>query len=142
MQTFADFRRQFELAIERFLNGDASLWKSNVSREADGTIMGAWGDYERGWRDLSPRYDLGRRALPEQRRPRALRVPLDGRERRHCIRGRDRAQHRARRRAGATGGDEPSRHALFRREEGAWKLLHRHADPLMRKTAATEVLSR
>jgi hypothetical protein len=71
MQTFSDFRRQFELGIERFLNGDPTLWKSNVSREADGTLMGGWG-----------------------------------------------------------------------REQGDWKLLHRHADPLMNKTAPADVLSR
>jgi ketosteroid isomerase-like protein len=29
---------------------------------------------------------------------------------------------------------------LFRKEQGEWKLLHRHADPLMSKTAAAAVL--
>jgi ketosteroid isomerase-like protein len=30
---------------------------------------------------------------------------------------------------------------LFRKEQGEWKLLHRHADPLMGKTAPGAVLS-
>jgi ketosteroid isomerase-like protein len=29
---------------------------------------------------------------------------------------------------------------LFRKEQGEWKLLHRHADPLMSKTAPAAVL--
>jgi ketosteroid isomerase-like protein len=29
---------------------------------------------------------------------------------------------------------------LFRKEQGEWKLLHRHADPLMTKTAPAAVL--
>jgi hypothetical protein len=45
MKTFAEFLPRFEQGIERFRNGDATLWKSNASHEADGTIMGAWGIY-------------------------------------------------------------------------------------------------
>jgi ketosteroid isomerase-like protein len=31
---------------------------------------------------------------------------------------------------------------IFRMEEGAWKLIHRHADPLMQKTAPDAVLQK
>jgi hypothetical protein len=34
MKTFAEFLSRFEQGIERFLNGDATLWKSNVSPAA------------------------------------------------------------------------------------------------------------
>ena len=43
------------------------------------------------------------------------------------------------------GQDEPAPMALrvthvFRKEEGVWKLVHRHADPLVDKTAPATVL--
>jgi ketosteroid isomerase-like protein len=87
MKTFAEFLPRFEQGIERFLNGDATLWKSNVSHDIDGTIMGAW---------------VG------QKEPAAMSL---------------RVTH------------------LFRKEQGGWKLLHRHADPLLSKTAPADVLS-
>jgi ketosteroid isomerase-like protein len=142
MQTFADFRRQFELGLERFLNGDAALWKSNASREADGTIMGAWGDYERGWSKVAPRYDWAA-ARFENSGARVhfeyLSMGVSG----------DLAYTIAieRSRVRIIDQKEPAAMSLrvthlFRKEQGEWKLLHRHADPLMSKTAPAQVLSR
>lgn len=141
MQTFGDFRRQFELGIERFLNGDPTLWKDNVSREADGTIMGAWGDYERGWSELGPRYDWAA-ARFENSGARVhfeyLSMGVSG-DLAYTI-SIERSTVRI------VGQEQPAAMRLrvthlFRKEQGEWKLLHRHADPLMSKTAPAEVLS-
>lgn len=78
MQTFADFRRQFELGIERFLLSAEQVRDAQTHR--------------------------GRLVPPDD----AHRAALD----------RDRIC------------------------QGEWQLLHRHADPLMSKTAPTDVLSR
>jgi ketosteroid isomerase-like protein len=31
---------------------------------------------------------------------------------------------------------------IFRKEDGAWKMIHRHADPLIDKTAPATVLKK
>jgi ketosteroid isomerase-like protein len=46
-----------------------------------------------------------------------------------------------------TGQDKPTPMALrvtqvYRKEDGAWKLVHRHADPLINKTAPATVLQK
>src|SRR5215216_6142317 len=51
------FLPHFEEGINRFINGDPTLWKQNASHRDDATIMGAWGAYERGWNEAGPRYD-------------------------------------------------------------------------------------
>ena len=52
-----DFLATFEEGTRRFMNGDTTLWKENVSRRSDAMIMGAWGAYEKGWPEVSARYD-------------------------------------------------------------------------------------
>src|SRR4051812_42133807 len=56
-ETFSRFLRVFEEATTKFINGDASAWKELASQSQDGTVMGAWGAYEKGWPQLAPRYD-------------------------------------------------------------------------------------
>jgi ketosteroid isomerase-like protein len=141
MKTFAEFLLRFEHGIERFLNGDASLWKSNVSQEADGTIMGAWGDYEKGWGELASRYDWAAARFEESGARvqfQYLSTGVSGdlaytvaieRSSVRIVGQKDLANMRLR-----------VTH-LFRKEQGEWKLLHRHADPLMSKTAPEAVLA-
>ena len=51
------FLARFEDGVSRFLNGDPAAWKQHASGRDDVTVMGAWGAYERGWREAGPRYD-------------------------------------------------------------------------------------
>ncbi len=141
MKTFAEFLPRFELGIERFLNGDATLWKSNVSQEADGTIMGAWGDFEKGWSELGPRYDWAAARFEESGARVQFQYLTSG------VSG-DFAYSVAIERGTVriVGQKNPAAMSLrvthlFRNERGEWKLLHRHADPLMSKSAPAAVLS-
>lgn len=140
MKTFTEFLPRFELGVERFLNGDATLWKSNVSQESDGTIMGAWGDYEKSWAELEPRYDWAAARFEESGAQVQFQYLSSG------VSGElaftvaiERSTVRL------VGQKEPAAMSLrvthlFRKEQGEWKLLHRHADPLMSKTAPAAVL--
>ena len=131
------FLAQWEEAQTRFINGDPSLWKQNASHRDDATILGAFGGSgEKGWDAVGARYDWassqykgGGATLKVE----YLAVVVSG----------DLGYTVAiERQEGARVGDQqdPTRRALratqiFRREDGRWKLLHRHADPLIQKTA-------
>lgn len=141
MKTFSEFLPRFEHGIDRFLNGDATLWKSNVSQEGDGTIMGAWGDYEKGWHELEPRYEWAAARFEESGAHVQFQYLATG------VTG-DLAYTVAIERSVVriVGQKRPATMCLrvthlFRREQGEWKLLHRHADPLLSKTEPGAVLS-
>ena len=59
------FLVQFEEGTSRFINGDPTLWKRNASQRDDVTIMGAWGGYEKGWKDVGARYEAVTSRLKE-----------------------------------------------------------------------------
>jgi ketosteroid isomerase-like protein len=139
---FRRFLPTFEEGTRRFMNGDTALWKSNVSRRPDVIIMGAWGAYERGWPEVSARYDWAGARFKDSGanlRVEYLAASVSG----------ELAYTTAIERAdvGLQGQDKAAPMALrvthvFRREEGGWKLILRHADPLMGKTAPDAVLKR
>lgn len=136
------FRPRFEEGTSRFINGDPSLWKQNASHRDDVTIMGGWGAYEKGWQEVGARYDWASARFRESGAKVKVELLSSG------VSG-DLAYTVAieRNEVLVVGQDKPAPSALrvthiFRREDGSWKLIHRHADPLISKTAPDTVLQK
>lgn len=141
--TFREFLPLFEQGTTRLLNGDAALWKRNALHGEQATIMGAWGAYEKGWAEAESRCgwaaarfrkDGGATMSVEML---AMRASADlaytvaiERSVVHLV-GRAQAAPVALRVT-----------HVFARDNGAWKLAHRHADPLTVKTAPADVLQK
>jgi ketosteroid isomerase-like protein len=141
-ESFRQFLPHFEEGTSRFINGDPTLWKANASQRDDATIMGAWGAYEQGWDEVGPRYDWAAARFKESGAKVSVEYLASG------VSG-DLAYTIANERSEAlvAGQDQLAPMALrvthlFRMEDGEWKLIHRHADPLMEKTAPETVLQK
>jgi ketosteroid isomerase-like protein len=138
--TFRAFLPAFEAGITAFINGDPTRWKQNASRRDDVTIMGAWGAYEKGWSEASPRYDWAAARFRESGATVDIEYITSG------LSG-DLAYTVAIERSlvHLADSEKSAQMALrvthlFRKEDGAWRLVHRHADPLIGKTAPNTVL--
>ena len=142
--------KEFQRAVEAvyatfgaFGAGDAAPFAALWSRRDDVTIFGGFGAYERGWAAVGPRLDwaasrFGGGGQPTRYEPLAAGSSGDlgyavGLERSAGV-------HLA-------GREESSPMLLrvthlFRREDGAWRIIHRHADPIAAKTAPEAILPR
>ena len=140
--TFAEFLKGFEEATSGFLNGNAAPWKELASHGEDVTIMGAWGAAETGWTQANTRYDWAAARF----HPSGARVHVQ-----YLSSGEsgDIAYTVAIERSIVQVAGEPRAAPmalrvthLFRKEHGRWRMIHRHADPLMTKTAPAQPLQR
>ncbi len=136
------FLPQFEEGTQRFMNGDAGLWKENASHGADVTVVGGWGAYEKGWAEAGPRYDWAAARFKPSGAKLRVEYIASG------VSG-DLAYTVAIERSEVQVVDQSGVMPIalrvthvFRKEAGTWKLLHRHADPLMAKTAPASVLQK
>ena len=136
------FFPQFEEGTHRFINGNPNLWKQNASQGDDATIMGGWGAYEKGWKEVGRRYDWAAGRFRESGAKVKVEYLSSG------VSG-DLAYTVAIERSEVrlVDQDKPAPMALrvthiFRKENGVWKLVHRHADPLIDKTAPATVLQK
>jgi ketosteroid isomerase-like protein len=131
LQTFLP---QWEAAQIRFINGDPTLWKQNAAHSDDATMLGAFGGHEKGWNEVGERCDWASSFFKETgatERFEYLNIGVSG----------DLAftvaiEHQEEVRM--VDQEAPAPRALrvtqiFRKEDGVWKLLHRHADPLVEK---------
>lgn len=128
-----------QAAIGEFVHGRAEAWLASCSHRADATLFGGWGGHERGWEELEPRYRWaaahfagGDVAFSELSRF------VGG--------GLAATVHHERMRA-RLSDDEPASIALrvthiYRQEETGWKLVHRHADPLIEIQSPQSVVER
>jgi ketosteroid isomerase-like protein len=135
---FDDTVDAIQRAGSTFLSGDAEPAKNFWSRADDVTIFGGWGAYELGWAQVGPRLEWAATrfaggSLVYEALTSGSSVDLG-----YTI-GLERSQVRL-------VGTEDMRPmllratAIYRREGGAWKVIHRHADPVTEKTAAETVL--
>lgn len=130
-ESFRRMLEQHEAASEQLVSGNAAPWKELASHGDDCTVFGAWGGYERGWEQVGPRYDWASGRFTGGRTTREY-LSTWVADDLACTIAIERGEVRYR------GSDEPREMALrvtqvYRREGGAWKLVHRHADPLKPK---------
>ena len=133
--SFRAFLPVWEKAFSRFIKGDPTLWKQHASHRDDVTILGAFGGYgEKGWDAVGARYDWA----SSQYKGGGARVKVEYIS--IVVSGDLAFTVGIERMEGARVGHQqnPGLRTLratqiFRREGGAWKLLHRHADPLIEK---------
>lgn len=136
--SFKIFLAKWEECITHFINGDPSLWKQNSSQTDDATIFGAFGGYgEKGWKDVGARYDWA----SSQYKPSGAKINV---QYLGVIVGSELAYTVSIERSEALLGDMKKTAPrvlratqIFRKEDGEWKLLHRHADPLIEKKGPT-----
>lgn len=133
--SFRTFLTEWEKAQSRFIKGDPTLWKQHASRRDDVTILGGFGGYgEKGWDKVGARYDWA----SSQYKGGGATVKV---EYLSIVASGDLAftvgiewQEGARVGDQQQAGPRALRVTqIFRREDGDWKLMHRHADPLIEK---------
>jgi hypothetical protein len=132
---FDAFLRDFEAANTAFLNGDVSLWLPLVSHRADTSIFGGFGGVESDWTQIGPRYAWA----SAQFAPSDAKVEFE-----YLVKhvSGDTAYTVAIERATVAYADQSGEHPhelrvtmIFRHEDGAWKIVHRHGDPLLSRSA-------
>ena len=132
-KSWEDAMARLAAAQRDFVNGDATGIKALYSHREDVTVMGGFGGFERGWSEVGPRLDWAASQFAggsyRQEDLSAIVGPevacLVSLERWSHTNARDRAENLLELRVTQA----------FRREEGGWRLLHRHADSLMHKHA-------
>lgn len=127
-ETFQRAIHDFVSATQQFCNGNASSTKALWSHCADATIMGGWGAYEQTWAQVGPRIDWAAvRFLEGQVLFEMLTSGQEG-SLAYSV-GIEKYDVRL------LGEDTFRPFALrvtqiYRFEGDAWRIIHRHADPI------------
>ncbi len=136
--SFMESVRDFERAQARFINGDPSAWKERSAHAEDATVFGAFGGSEKGWKEVGPRYDWASGQFQNSGATQTIEYLNTGVSGDLAFTV---AIERQVARIGTQGASTPRAlrvTQIFRRDGGAWKLLHRHADPLAERLPPTQ----
>jgi ketosteroid isomerase-like protein len=129
---------QYHLAENEFQKGNAQPYKDLCSHADDVTIFGGFGGFEKGWaQQVEKRYDWASARFSSDN---------DQKQQIETISLVETAQmaysveiERSQARIGNSSEVRPLAlrvTTIFRLENGEWKLVHRHADPLVDRAAA------
>jgi ketosteroid isomerase-like protein len=135
---FQQMLQQERVANEQFLAGDAGPAKLQWSHADDVTICGGFGAYEKGWEQVGPRLDWAAAAYRGGHSTIEMLAMGTSDDLAYAV-WIDRGQVRM------AGREEFSPSVLritqiYRREEGIWKVIHRHGDPITDKTEVSAIL--
>lgn len=128
-ETLERLEQWLDEALTRMLDGDWSLWRDKLSKREDVTVLGAYGACVTGWEDVLARFERtaagyaggGGRSTHE-----TIASWMDSDL--ACIVAVE--QHHTRLDEKPTTFRYRTTH-VFRREDGDWKVVLRHADPLV-----------
>ena len=136
--SFKTFLPKWEQYIDSISSGNSTLVKENASQSDDITIMGAFGGYEKGWKQVGARYDWAAAQMkgsqPKKTKIQYIEIVVSA-DLAFTVAIGSTIQ-------GATNSEkDPTLRVteIFRKENGSWKLLHRHADPLIEKKAPSSL---
>ena len=139
----ADLRKtivQYRLAQQEFVKGNPQPLKDICSHADDVTIMGGWGGFEKGWAaQVEKRYDWASARFAsgaDERRIENVSLVVTP----QLAYSVDIEQSRVRlANAEDVRSLAPRVTTIFRLEDGEWRIVHRHADPLVDKQAAASI---
>jgi ketosteroid isomerase-like protein len=139
-EDFATAVAEVGRAAGAFVAGDEKPYASRWAHGPDVTIYGAWGDHEHGWDEVGPRLTWAAERF----------VPGGGTEQEIIAMGSsgdlgytvalERGHAHVVGRAAAAPMLLRVTH-VYRRIDGEWRIVHRHADPIAAKTPAATVLT-
>jgi ketosteroid isomerase-like protein len=127
---FRAFLVEFEAGANRFINGDVSLWEANASHADDASLFNPFGADLKGWVEVGPMYTKAASQFVPSGASMAveyLEIEVSG-DLAYTV-----AIERSRVRKPGQGELLSVRTRatdIFRKENGHWKLVHRHMDHL------------
>jgi len=139
--TFREALEDYHRAQKEFVRGNPQPFKDICSHAEDVTIVGGWGGIEKGWSaQVEQRYDWASSRFATDDDQRQV-------ENISTVATRDMAYtvdiERTKIRLAGTQEVRPMAlraTSIFRREDGKWKLVHRHADPLVEVQPAASIV--
>lgn len=124
-------------ALSDFVDGEPQPYRSRWAQDAGVTIFGGWGGHERGWDQVGPRLDWAAARFAGGHTDQEVLAMGDSGDLGYTVSLERGAVH-------LSGESAASPMVLrvthvYRRVDGVWKVVHRHADHLTDKTAPTTV---
>jgi ketosteroid isomerase-like protein len=136
---FAQIIERYHRAVDAFVTGDAEAQKVLFSRRDDVTLANPIGPPARGWDEVEAAMDRAASQLREGEPCRYEHVSgYAGGSLAYVVE----LQHTRAKFGDATdiGSISLRVTTIFRREDGEWKVVHRHADPLTAPRSAESLL--
>ena len=137
----ADFIDQYHQALDEFFRGDPAPAKGLYSHREDVSLANPFGPVVVGWRASRRNDGAGRVELPRRRRARVETLASHATPELAYLVEVERFEARV-------GGEQQMASgalrvtSILRPEDGVWKIVHRHADPITASRTADSVIQR